>query len=578
MNNAQMARAFQTVAALLMLQDENPFRIRAYERAAQTIEGLSEDMEMIYTRQGIEGVRAMPGIGADLSAKIEEMLTTGSMAFLKELQKNVPAGLLELLEIEGLGPKKVKFLRQKCGVESIADLERLAQSGELGKQKGWGEKSVRNVLAGIAAMRAHRERMAINVAHSIAGDIVQTLEESGLCGRIEIAGSLRRRKETIGDIDILATSDEPAKAMDVFCGFSLVERVLAKGGTKASVHLSAGIDADLRIVRAEVFGAALHYFTGSKEHNIALRKRGIARGCTVSEYGVYEGTAEQKGRLLASKTEEDVYRAVGLPFIPPELREHRGEIEAAEAGTLPILIEEADVHGDLHVHSNFSDGSVTMTRMAEAAQERGLQYIVFCDHASSMGMVRGIKDDTIDAYLALIEEARRTVPGMTIVAGAEVDILEDGSLYLSDETMSRLDWVTASVHAHFKMSPQEMTERMLRALDHPSVRQLGHPTARLLLRRDPIEFDTDAVFAKAAAQKIVVEINASVFRLDVNDVLIRKAKDAGCLFAINSDGHSPGDLDYRYGISQARRGWLSKEDVMNAKGVREFEMFLDRRP
>lgn len=574
MNNAHIARAFQTIADILTLQDENPFRIRAYERAALTIADLSEDMEMLYARQGRAGLQAMPGIGADLSAKIEEMITTGKMAFLSQLQKKVPAGLLEVLEIEGLGPKKVKFLWKEFSVQSVADVERLAKSGELGKQKGWGEKSVENVLAGITALRAHHERIAINVALSIAEDVVKLLQASGLCGKVEIAGSLRRRKDTVGDIDILVTSDHPAKVMDVFCGFYLVERVLAKGGTKASVHLSAGLDMDVRVVEEEVFGAALHYFTGSKEHNIALRKRALQKGKTISEYGVYEGTAEEKGKLLASQTEEEVYRSIDLPFIPPELREKRGEIEAAEAGVLPVLIEEKDLRGDVHVHSNFSDGSVTMTQMAQAAQQKGLQYIVFCDHASPMGMVQGIKDRNIHAYLATIEEARQAVPGITIFAGAEVDILEDGSLYLADETMSRLDWVTASVHAHFKLSVKEMTTRLLRALDNPNVRLLGHPTGRLLLRRDPIEFDTDAVFAKAAERKIALEINASVFRLDLNDVLIFKAKDRGAMLAINSDAHHPRDLDYRYGISQARRGWLSKEDVINAKTIQEFEKFL----
>lgn len=576
MNNAQIAKAFQRIADILHVQDENPFRIRAYERAAMTIEALSEDVEMIYTRKGMEGLLNMNGIGEDLAAKIEEILKTGKLKFLAELEKKVPAGLLDILEIEGLGPKKAKMLWQTFKVKSVEDLEKLAQSGKLTNEKGWGEKSVENILKGIAAMRLHHERVAVSTAMSIAQDLKKTLEESGLCGAIEIAGSLRRRKETIGDIDLLATSGNPEKVMDLFCTLPSVDRVLAKGTTKSSVHLSVGLDADLRVVDENVFGAALHYFTGSKEHNIHVRRLGIEKGFTISEYGVYEGTAEKKGTLLASKTEKDVYKAVGLPYIEPELREDRGEIEAASEGKLPDLIEEKDLKGDLHIHSNFSDGTATMVEMAGAAKERGFEYIVFCDHASPMGMVHGVKEDNIGEYLAKIEEARSHVPGIEIFAGAEVDIMEDGSLYLPDAALAKLDWVVASVHAHFKMTNQEMTKRIVRALENPHVRLLGHPTARLLLRRDPIDYNFDEVAAVAAKRGIAMEINASVFRLDLNDVNARRAKEAGAKIAINTDAHHPRDYVYRYGVSQARRGWIEKGDVINAMDLKEFMKYLKK--
>jgi DNA polymerase (family X) len=403
------------------------------------------------------------------------------------------------------------------------------------------------------------------------------LVESGLCGQVEIAGSLRRRKESIGDIDILATSTKPDKVMDLFCSFGLVDRVLGKGPTKSSVHLSTGINADLRVVEEDVFGAALHYFTGSKEHNVAIRRLAIEKGLTISEYGVYEGTAEKKGKLTASKTERDIYKTVGLPYVEPELREDRGEIDAAKRGELPHLIEIADIKGDLHMHSNFSDGSGTMTEMAQAAKDAGLQYIAITDHGSPMGMVRGVKKENIKEYLRLVDEARTHVKGIDILAGSEVDILEDGRLYLPDATLKQLDWVVASVHGNFKLPRDAMTERIIRALKNPYVKIFAHPTSRLLLKRDPIEYDIDAVFRCAADHGVCVEINAATDRLDLNDVLARRAKDAGCMLTIDSDAHHPGEFDYRYGISQARRGWIEAKNVLNTGTFAQVKEWMKHR-
>ncbi len=574
MNNAHIAKAFNKIASILTLQDENPFRIRAYEKAALTIESLSEDLEMVHSRLGMDGLTALPGIGDDLAAKIEELLTTGKLKFLKDLEKKVPEGVLLMMEVEGLGPKRVKFLWQKFKITSIDELEKLAKSGELDTEKGWGKKSVENVLKGIDALRLHHERMPMPQALQLAEEIVAKLKASKLCGKLEIAGSLRRRKETTGDIDILATAKNPQKLIDFFVKLPGVDRVLAKGETKASVHLDMGLDADLRVVDENVFGAALHYFTGSKDHNISIRKLGIKKGLTISEYGVYEGTAEKKGKLRASKTEEDIYKAVGLPYIEPELRENRGELEAAAKGQLPDLIALQDMKGDLHVHSTFSDGSATMLDMAKAAKAAKLQYIVFCDHASPMGMVQGIKKNTIEEYLEAIAAVREKVEGIEIFAGAEVDILEDGKLYLDDSVLAKLDWVTASVHSHFKQTEKEMTKRLVQALKHPMVRLLGHPTARLLLRREGITFEKDTVFTAAAKNGVALEINASVFRLDLNDVDARRACALGAKIAICSDAHNTNEFDYRFGITQARRAWLTKDDVVNTLTLPAFRKFL----
>lgn len=575
--NAQIAGVLESIGDMLGLKGENPFRVRAYQRAAQTIQAMSEDVEGMYRTGGTDALEEIPGIGEDLAGKIAELIDTGAVAYLAELQRDVPAGLLDVARIQGMGPKRTTFVWKKFKVESVEDLEKLARSGKLTDQPGWGEKSVQNVLEGIAALRTHGARVALPAALAIAEQIVRMLEESGLCTDLAIAGSLRRRKESIGDIDILATSADPAAVMDRFCTFELVETVLAKGPTKSSVRLIVGLNADLRVVDRDVFGAALHYFTGSKEHNIRIRRIGIEKGYTISEYGVYEGTAEHKGALLASHTEEDLYRAVGLPYIEPELREDRGEIEAAMRGELPVLIEEGDRVADLHFHSNFSDGSAPLADMLTAAKNAGLTHVALCDHASVMGMVHGIKEGNIDDYLGMIDEARRAVQGITVFAGAEVDILEDGSLYLPDACLERLDWVVASVHGHFKMPAAEMTARIVRALGNPHVCVFAHPTSRLLLKRDAIEYDVDEVFRAAAANNVALEINASIGRLDLNDVLARRAKEAGCLIAINSDAHHPREFDVRFGITQARRAWLTKRDVINTWSCDELRAWIASR-
>lgn len=574
MTNSEIASALQTIGDVLDLKGENPFRVRAYQRAALTITSLPRDLIDVYEDGGLDALMEIPGIGKDLAAKIEELLKTGKLQYLKDLEKEVPKGLIDVMNVEGMGPKKTKQLWQKFKIKNVADLEKVAKSGKLEEFPGWGEKSVEKVIKAIATKRDLGARVRINEAWDRAEEIRRILLKTKLCKQLEIAGSLRRRKETIGDIDLLATSDKPEKVMDAFCAMTHVERIIGRGPTKVSVMLKSGMQADLRVLDPEVFGAAMHYFTGSKEHNVKVRTMAQKKGITLNEYGAFEGTAEKKGKRVACRTEEEVFAAVGLPYIPPELREDRGEIEAALKGSLPDLIKEGDLKGDLHVHSDFSDGNLSMIKMAEAAKKAGLQYLAFTDHASSMGMVGGIKDGNIEEYLTLIKAAQKAVPGIRLFAGAEVDIQPDGSLYLSDASLAKLDWVVASIHGNFNQTREEMTKRLVRAVSHPSVRLLGHPTGRLLVRRAAYEFDAEKVFAAAKKNGVAMELNASVERLDLSDVLLRRAKETGLPICIDSDAHGLSDFDLRFGITQARRGWIEKADVINVKPLKAFESWL----
>ena len=574
MTNADIAAAFGNIAKMLDVKGENPFRVRAYQRAELTIGGLPQDVEGVYRTGGREALKQIPGIGEDLSLKMEEMIATGKMAYLEELKKEIPAGLFDIMQVPGMGPKKTKFVWETFKVTDIAQLEALAKSGKLNDLKGWGLKSVQNILKGIETKKTLGTRMPLHVAWELAEGLKEAMLSSKTCDRLEIAGSLRRRKETIGDIDLLATGKDAERIFDAFCALPQVKDVIARGETKSSVLLSNGIQADLRVVEDDVFGAALHYFTGSKEHNVHLRGLAQKKGLTLNEYGMFEGTAEKKGKRIAARTEEDVFAAVGLPYIPPELREDRGEIDAAGGKKLPKLIEEDDLKGDLHLHSTFSDGGDSMADMAKAALERGFQYIAITDHASSMGMVKGIKEQNINEYLRKIADARKQVPGIRIFAGAEVDIQEDGSLYLSDKALAKLDWVVASIHGKFQMSREDMTKRLLRAIEHPAVNLIAHPTTRMVLQRPGIEFDVDAVFAAAAKHGVALEMSASVYRLDLNDVLAKKAKDMGVMLCVDSDAHGASDLDYRFGIMQARRAWVTNTDVLNCKTVKEVEKWM----
>lgn len=571
MTNAEIAATFETIGTILDLLGENKFRILAYRKAALVVAALPRDVADIYREGGTKALQEIGGIGKDLSQKMEEMVKTGKLTYLAQMRKKIPEGLLPLMQLEGMGPKKTKMVWEKLKVRSIEDLERVAKSGKLALLPGWGKQSAQKVMAAIAQRRSLGTRMGLPAAMALADVLLTKLQQSGLCDNVSLAGSIRRQRETIGDIDLLASSSDPEKVMDFFGTLREVARVMNRGPTKSSVVLRSGIQADLRVVDPEVFGAALHYFTGSKDHNVKVRTMAVKKGITISEYGVYKGSAEKKGKLLACATEEDVFRTVGLPYIPPEIREDRGEVEAGLRGALPTLLEERDIAGDLHLHTTFSDGSADAVTMARAAKERGLQYIAITDHGSGMGMVKGIKKGNIGAYLQMIDEARTKVPGISILAGVEVDIEADGSLYLPDDILAQLDWVVASVHSHFHQSTEAATKRLLRAISNPHVDVIGHPTGRLLLKRPAIEFSAETVFRAAAKQGVALEINASVERMDLSDVHAKLAKDLGAKIVISSDAHDPTELTYRYGVSQARRGWIEKKDTVNAMGWTEFE-------
>lgn len=575
-HNADVASAFETIAALLEFQGANPFRVRAYRRAAQTVAALSRNLTDICAEGGEPALREIDGIGQDLAAKIAEMCATGDLAYLRELRGQVPEGILAIMDVEGVGPKKAKQVATALGVRTLADLERVATDGSLAAQKGWGEKSAANVLRAIAQKRTTSVRLPIGRALPIAREIADALRSSGLCDRVEIAGSLRRCRETIGDIDILTTSHAPIAVLDLVEQLSGVRRVLGRGPTKCSVLMRNGVQCDVRVVDPAVFGAALHYFTGSKDHNVALRTLAIKRGITMSEYGVFRGSAEEKGELLASATEEDVFGALGLPYIAPELRENRGEVDAAMDGRLPRLIEQRHIRGDLHVHSDVSDGEASMEDMARAAKAVGLEYVGFADHASSMGMVRGIKEKSAAAYLRRVDAARAAVPGIRLFAGVEVDILPDGSLYLSDDALAGFDYVIASVHGSFKQSRAVMTQRIIRAIEHPAVRIVGHPTARILGRRAGVDVDMDAIFRAAKLHDTALELNASPERLDLDDLHCRRAIERGVLLSMNSDAHAPAGINVSYGIGQARRGWVEPRHMLNTMTATQVQRWFSR--
>ncbi|MFH1430020.1 MAG: PHP domain-containing protein, partial [Candidatus Uhrbacteria bacterium] len=481
------------------------------------------------------------------------------------------------LEVEGMGPKRTRFVWKAFGVRSVRDLKRLVRSGALAEVPGWGSRSVENLALAIAMHERMGERMPIGLALPLAERIAEALRSSGLCAKVEIAGSLRRRRETIGDLDFLVTSRQPMKVMEFFCALPEVQRVIARGRTKANVLLRSGIEADLRVLQPELFGAGLHYFTGSKAHNVHTRKMAIAHGLTISEYGVYRGTKTKKGRLIACRTERDVFNAIGLPYIPPELREDSGEVEAAQHNTLPKLIETKHLHGDLHLHSDYSDGTLTMEEVIAEARRAGLQYIALTDHASTMGMVRGMKTarsgkrGMVASYVKRVRAAAGKVRGIHVLAGAEVDILADGSLYLSDTELALLDWVVASVHSSFKQESAVATKRIIRAMEHPAVRVIGHPSGRLLGQRDGMILDWEAIMDAAVRTGTALELTASWHRLDLDDVHCRMARDHGARICINSDAHDLGEFEFRYGVAQARRGWIEPKDVVNAATWVQFQ-------
>jgi DNA polymerase (family 10) len=556
--NFEIAKLFYEMADFLEIKGENVFRVRAYQRAAENLESLTEEIEAVAQRGELLKIA---GIGKDLAAKIEEYLASGNIADLEAMRKEVPRGLLSIMEVQGLGPKTAKLLYGRLGVDSVEKLEAVTRSGEILKVPGIREKTRENILKGIATWKAGQSRMGVGKALGIADALIAALTAHGGVRQIEVAGSIRRRKETVGDIDILVTSEDPARVIETFVGLPSALDVLAHGDTKASIRHQEGIQVDLRVVEPEAFGAALQYFTGSKEHNVRVREIASKKGLKVSEYGVFD---EKSGKRIAGATEEDIYRAVGLPWIPPEIRENTGEVEAALKGKLPSLVEQDAIRGDLHAHTDWSDGHHPLEKLIEAAEARGYEYIIVSDHSKSSTVAGGLTPDELREQIRKIRELQKKHT-IRILAGSECDILADGRMDFPDDILKELDIVLAAVHSRFKQARAEMTARIVKALQNPYVNVLVHPTGRLIGERDPYDVDLEQVFAAAKKHGKAIEINASPQRLDLKDVHARRAAELGIPIAINTDTHYLDNLEYMaLGIATARRAWITAPQVLNA--------------
>lgn len=570
-HNADIAAVFDEMADLLEIHGENPFRIRAYRTAARTMRDLGRDAKALL--EAGQDLSELPGIGEDLAGKIREIVATGSLRQLRQARRRVPAGLVELLKLPGLGPKRVLALHRKLRVRTLADLARAARAGRVRAIPGFGEKTETAVLRAIESRSAAPRRFKLAEAAPYADGLAAYLREVPGVKQVVVAGSFRRFRETVGDLDLLVTAGGKSPAMSRLAKYDEVREVRAQGSTRSTVILRSGIQVDVRVVPPESFGAALVYFTGSKSHNIALRQLGIRHGLKINEYGVFRGK-----KPVAGETEESVYRAVGLPFIPPELREDRGEIEAAAQGKLPHLVEPGDLRGDLHAHSKVTDGRNTVREMAEAARERGLDYLAVTEHSRRLTMTRGLDPRRLAAEGKKLDRLNRELRGITLLKGIEVDILEDGRLDLPDSALEELEIVVAAVHSAFRLSRSRQTDRILRAMDNRNVTVLAHPTGRLIGEREAYDVDMPRIIRHARQRGCFLEVNCHPERLDLLDTQCQMARDEGVLLAIDSDAHSVLEFDnLRFGLGQARRGWAEKRDVVNTRTLVQLRRLLAAR-
>jgi len=571
LDNLAIARVLSEIGDLLEIKAENPFKIRAYRNAAETVTHATSPVAAMSDADR----RALPGIGKDISAKIGELTETGSIRYHQELLQEFPPTILDMLHLQGVGPKTVALLYSQLGVRTLDDLQAAARDGKLRALKGMGARKESQILKALEDRVSVTGRRLMAEAADAAGAFVAALRAHAPDAVVTLVGSLRRGCETCGDLDILAAGAPPS-LMDVFTGYKLVERVLVHGGTKSSVLIWGGFQADLRLVPRESLGAALQYFTGSKSHNIALRDRAIQLGYKLNEYGLYR---VDDGSVVAGESEEGIYQALGLAFVPPELREHRGEIDAAERGALPRLVEQQDVLGDLHMHTTATDGRADAEAMARAARDAGLRYIAITDHSQALAMANGLNETRALEHARAVRalNGRDELDGLTALAGIECDIRPDGTLDLAHDCLAELDYVVASVHSAFNIGDTQMTDRLLRAIECPYVDTIGHPTGRLILKREPYRFDVDRVLDAAAAAGVAMEINSQPDRLDLDDVHARRARERGVRLVIASDAHSPVALgNLRWGVGVARRAWLQADDVLNTKPVDELRSALRR--
>ena len=570
MDNADVARIFDEIADLLEILDENPFRVRAYRNAARTVRVLGEPLASLAGEDGA-ALAKLPGIGKDLAGKILEILKTGDLELRRELTKKIPATLLEMMRVQGVGPKRARQFYQELRIRTLQELEDAARSGRLLQLRGMGPTLQSRILQGISAHRARASRYRLDEAERQVLPFVDYLRKAPGIEIIEVAGSFRRRCDTVGDADILVAAANGRPIADRFVAYPEVGRVLAQGTTRSSVLLQSGLQVDLRVVPRVSYGAALHYFTGSKAHNIAVRAMGVKRGLKINEYGVYKGA-----RRMGGRTEEEVYRAVGLRFVPPELREDRGELEAARRGRLPDLVELRHIRGDLQMHTDATDGADSLEEMVRACRDRGYAYMAITDHTKTLRMAGGMEGAGFRRQGRAIEKLKERGPGLAVFKSAEVDILPDGRLDLDEQALGTLDIVMVAVHSKFDMTEEAMTERVLRALRHPNVRIFAHPTGRLLGRRDPYPIDMARIARAAADTGVLLEIDAQPERLDLDDVHTKMAKEAGARFVIDTDAHRVADLDImRFGVDQARRGWLTADDVANTLDLAAFRRLIE---
>ena len=574
MENKDLARFFTEIADILEIQEGNPFRIRSFRRTAQIIKDLSFSGADAAIKDP-QKLKSISGIGDGAIKKMQEIVETGKCKEHEDLKRQVPASLLPLTKIQNLGPKKVSLFWKTLDITSVEELEKAAREGKLRSLPGMGEKSEAKILKAIHDYRRLQGRFRLDDGIEISQLLMDYLSSKVTINRIAAAGSVRRRRETIGDIDILVTCDAPGDVIDAFTEHPDVQEVLAKGETKASVVLRRGLQADLRVLEDQSFGAALQYFTGSKAHNVALRERAKRMGYKINEYGLF--SVDHPEKPVAGSDEEDIYRLLNLSYIPPEIRENRGEIDRAEEDQLPKLIHLKDIRGDLHMHTTATDGRNSIREMAAAARDTGYEYVAITDHSKALAMTGGLDEKALAKHIKEIEQVSSKFNKIKILKGIEVDILEDGKLDLNNESLAQLDVVIASIHSRFNLSRKEMTLRICRALENPHVNILAHPTGRLLTQREPYPLDLEQVIKTARENQVCLEINAYPARLDLSDIHCLMARDHGVLISINSDSHSDTMLSYmKYGIFTARRGWLEAKDVINTYPLKKLKKVLSK--
>ena len=573
MKNKELARIFSEIGEYLKM-DEVAFKPYAYQRAAAALEGLEEDVRDIYKRGGLKALEEIPGVGESIAEKIEEYLKTGKIKYYQQWKSRLPLNLEELIQVEGMGPRKAKVLYQKLGVRDLKSLEKAARTHKIAPLFGFGEKTEQNILEGIEFLKRSKGRFLLGEILPRVRIIQKKLQELKEVERVDFAGSVRRMKETIGDADFLIISKEPKKVMDFFVAMPEVVKIWGKGGTKASVRIEEGFDIDIRVVAKKSYGSALQYFTGSKEHNIVTRRIAIAKGLKLSEYGLFKGK-----RMIAGWSEEGIYKALGLVWMEPELRENQGEIEAALSGKLPKIIGYKDIRGDLHCHSNWDGGADSIAEMAKAAEDMGYEYLGISDHTKFLRIEHGLDEKQLSQQRKEIdkmnEKFKKEKKNFQLLQGAETNILNDGSIDITDVALAKLDYAIAGIHSSFKMGKKEMTERIIRAMKNPNIDVISHPTGRILKRRDEYECDFDKILRAAKEYNVALEINSHPERLDLNDQNIRRAKEAGVKMIINTDSHQKEHLRFiELGIAQARRGWAEKGDIINTQPPERLMKFF----